>query len=119
VLLVDRWRVPPDECTFDGHGVAEDAYQWEKSCKYVDIGVVGDQDMSFHEYSCLPQELPTSLPSPPPVDLAVQSQSTITSHTCEFSTRLQTLSETVFAACGCDRLETCLIAARYVCALRK
>jgi hypothetical protein len=40
---------------------------------------------------------------PPPGD---QSQSALTSHICQLSTRLQTLSEAVFAAaCGCGRLE--------------
>jgi hypothetical protein len=76
-----------------------------EECQRVEIGIVNDENMPLRRLflfaaraSCchtFALTLHLSIPQ-------CQSQSTFTSHICELSTRLQTLSDAGFAAaCGC------------------
>ena len=100
-------------CIFDGPRKAEELEMrgsgWNNGASVWRLKYSGDQDVSSmrilvccKKSFVLPHLLPHLRP-PPPGD---QSQSALTSHICQLSTRLQTLSEAVFAAaCGCGRLE--------------
>jgi hypothetical protein len=69
-----------------------DPWQGEESCKRVEIVIVGEHGYVRSMYVCLEKWLlPRLCPR-----LAVPSQSIVTSHTCELSTRLQTLSRRCF-----------------------